>query len=559
MVNDIASDERLLPWREGLLARGSRAAAAFPLREADQTVGVLTVSAAEAQAFDAEVVGLLERLAANLSLALAAIAREEQLHVQKVLIESKSEASPDGIMVISRDERILFFNRRMATMWGFSDTVRVGDARDAAIRVMLQNVTDPQRFLERSAYLYTHPGEEAYDEFTLKDGRIFERFSAPVKGPDGTIYGRVWYWRDITERKRAEEERALLIREQAARAEAEAAQRRLAFLAEASKRLAASLDYEATLRLVTELAVPALADWCAVYTLSDDGTLRRLALAHGDPAKAELAQELVRTGAPVTTRPSIIDEAVRTGASRLVAEVSDALVDANVQDAEQRRLIRALRPQSAMAVPIIAQGRTSGALVLATAESQRRYGPADLALAEDLASCVGLAIDNARLYAAEREARQAAELAGERVARLQIVTAALSEAVTPGQAAEVVVGQGVASLGAAAGAVVTTHGDELAILRAVGYSPDTLARWQRFPLSAPVPLAETVRSGSPIWLESHAELAQRFPSLAGEVWPAHGAWVALPLLVKGRVIGGIALSFATARTFLTEDRVFMLA
>ena len=96
--------------------------------------------------------------------------------------------------------------------------------------------------------------------------------------------------RDISERKRVEEERARLVEEQAARREAEAAQRRWAFLAEAGAILSSSLDYETTLASVARLAVPTLADWCSVDIVGDDGEIHALAIAHRDAAMMKTAE-----------------------------------------------------------------------------------------------------------------------------------------------------------------------------------------------------------------------------------------------------------------------------
>ena len=108
----------------------------------------------------------------------------------------------------------------------------------------------------------------------------------------GSVRGFV---QDLTHRKQIERERErLLVAEREAREEAQRSSHRLAFLARASARLASSLEYEATLQTVAQLAVPDVADWCFVELVADDGSIRSVAVAHRDPEKVALAREVLR-------------------------------------------------------------------------------------------------------------------------------------------------------------------------------------------------------------------------------------------------------------------------
>ncbi|MBI3978541.1 MAG: GAF domain-containing protein [Chloroflexi bacterium] len=215
------------------------------------------------------------------------------------------------------------------------------------------------------------------------------------------------YFRDVTERRRAAEEHAQLIREQAGRAAAEAAQRRFAFLAEASALLASSLDYEKTLAQVVRLAVPTFADRCIVNIFDEDGTYRQVEAAHVDPRKAELLRELRRRYplGPGQTHPAV--RALETGRPVFYPELTESVQREIAQDEEHFRLIREIASRSVMWVPLVARGRTLGVISFGMGESGRRYEPADLALAEEIAGRCALAVDNARLY---REARDAVRL-----------------------------------------------------------------------------------------------------------------------------------------------------
>ncbi len=204
--------------------------------------------------------------------------------------------------------------------------------------------------------------------------------------------------RDITDRKRAEQERAEFIREQAARAEAEAAGRRLAFLAEASAILAGSLDYKTTLASVAQLAVPFLADYCIVDLIGEDGALRQVAVAHRDRSKEESLREIRRLYPFDMNQNYGVPKVIRTGQPEIVPEVNSDWYKTAARDDEHLKRMREMDFKSYLIVPLIAGKRTLGAISLVSVSSARRYGQQDLRLAEDLARRAALAIDNARLY-----------------------------------------------------------------------------------------------------------------------------------------------------------------
>jgi len=186
--------------------------------------------------------------------------------------------------------------------------------------------------------------------------------------------------------------------EQPSVAEERAARRRLMFLAEASAHLASSLDYETTLRRVARLAVPEIADWCVVDTIDDDGSVRLLAVAHVDPAKEALVRELRRRYPPDPHARYGLQRVLSTGQPELYSEVQVSWRQAAARDADHLRLMQALDSRSSMCVPLRARGQTLGAVTFVCASSGRRYGPADVTLAQDLADRCALALDNARLH-----------------------------------------------------------------------------------------------------------------------------------------------------------------
>jgi PAS domain S-box-containing protein len=135
---------------------------------------------------------------------------EGELRLRKSLLESQMQASIDGILVVGTEGKILLSNKRFAEMWGISDEI-IAQAQDKmAIAAVIDQLEDPQEFVDRIAWLNAHPEEQGVDELRLKDGRIFDRFSASVRGQsaDGNsivYYGRFWLLRDISDLKRAEE------------------------------------------------------------------------------------------------------------------------------------------------------------------------------------------------------------------------------------------------------------------------------------------------------------------------------------------------------------------
>ncbi|MHB8621415.1 MAG: sensor histidine kinase [Chloroflexota bacterium] len=227
------------------------------------------------------------------------------------------------------------------------------------------------------------------------------------------------------ERTRAEGERLQLVAEQAARAKAEEGRRHLALLAQIGNELFSSLDYEATLNRVAALAVRSLGDVCIVdlraAVASDaapaDGdrveaglAIRRVAVAHADPAGAQLASRLLKHPPNPEARLGV-PAVIRTGRSEITNESLDERWAAIARSEEHLAILRELAPVSSMIVPLMLGGQAIGAMVLLSCRAERRYSVADLPLAEEVARRAALAIDNARLYASERAAREVAEQA----------------------------------------------------------------------------------------------------------------------------------------------------
>src|SRR6266545_1566288 len=184
--------------------------------------------------------------------------------------------------------------------------------------------------------------------------------------------------------------------------EIERARRRVAVLAEASAALAQSLDLRQTLRTVGRLVVPSFADWCFVELVQPDGSIERALTEHADPRRHALAAEYDQLFRIDPADPAGPAEVIRTGEPELLRDIPDDSLQTLADDPERLRLLRSVGFRSALNVPLRARGTVIGALVLAMAESGRRFSHADLPAAQQLANRCALALDNVRLVGALR-------------------------------------------------------------------------------------------------------------------------------------------------------------
>jgi PAS domain S-box-containing protein len=186
------------------------------------------------------------------------------------------------------------------------------------------------------------------------------------------------FTRNVTRRKREEEGARLL--------------------SDASRVLASTLDYEKTLESVARLAVGELADWCGVDLVESDGRIRQVVVSHKDEAKIKWAKELNKRYPPDHSGPSGVGQVIRSGEPEMYPEITDEMLVATSRDADHLAIMRELQIKSALVVPMVARGRTLGALTLISTRQGRRYGEEDKALAMELATRAAIAIDNAQLY-----------------------------------------------------------------------------------------------------------------------------------------------------------------
>ncbi len=260
-----------------------------------------------------------------------------------ISLQSVLQATVDGILVVDRAGNTVLYNSRFLSLWGIPPEIAAKRTDDAMLQFVLDQLVDPQAFLAGVRTLYASAERESFDVLRFKDGRVFERYSRPQRARFAVI-GRVWSFRDVTERER------LLARE--------------TFLVDAS-RLLGSLDVDSALDAVTKAAVPYLGDVCVVDVF-----------ANGKPSRR---------------------------ASHSLDERS-YLPDIPNVTLEGRSTILRRGDASILAAPLVFQNESLGAIVL-SAPLQRGHTRADLETVEELAGRIALALENARLV---REAQQAA-------------------------------------------------------------------------------------------------------------------------------------------------------
>jgi PAS domain S-box-containing protein len=201
--------------------------------------------------------------------------------------------------------------------------------------------------------------------------------ATPVPGPQGEIESAVTIIEDVTAEHRA------AVRTQ--------------FLARAGEVLGSSLDYGQTLRNLAGLAVPRIADWCAVDLLDERGEREPVAVAHSDPSRAEMAERLRELEGELDPSQGL-GRVMRTGVSELYSEIPDELLASAAKSREHLELLRAVGMRAVLIVPLRAGGRTIGALTLVQSDSGRSFDDADMAFAEQVAARAALAVEHARLY-----------------------------------------------------------------------------------------------------------------------------------------------------------------
>ena len=319
------------------------------------------------------------------------------------LLESIIALAADAVVSTDESQRIIIFNPAAERIFGYRRAEVLGEPIDVLLPRSARNAR-LEGFRDTTA-----DGDKAEHGRVWgrrKSGELFPAESSIAKVTVGGTTYVTAVLRDVARERRAEKERsALLARTRAARTAAEAAERRMAFLADVGEILHSSLAIEETFDALLHLIIPELASCCVVDVLDATGQVRRAHVVHGDPAKQELAERL---GAhPRQQSRYITRRAIERGEPELVATVSDDFLRSMAEDDDHLAILRGLELTSLVIMPLRAHGRVLGALVLARGPGATPYTQGDLLLAQALALRAASALDNARLYDEARRAVRA--------------------------------------------------------------------------------------------------------------------------------------------------------
>ncbi|MGH2942275.1 MAG: SpoIIE family protein phosphatase, partial [Solirubrobacteraceae bacterium] len=375
--------------RERLRALGVTSAVIVPLRARGRRLGSLTLltTTTSGRRYGAEDLEFAKVLAGRAALALDNAGLFSELETIEAQLTAALSTLAEAVTIQRPEGALIYANEAAARMFGFATPQEVVAAPDQEIVAAFETTHEdgsPLR-IEELPGRRVIAGERSPKPLILRsvdrrsgliDWRMTKASGVYDSGGDLKLVVNVI--EDITEVKRAEITQRLLAR--------------------AGELLSSSLDYERTLQQVAELAVPGLADWCAVSMPDGHGYIRGVAVAHADPDKVAFARRIGERYPTRADEPTGSAQVMRDGRSQLINEITDELLASIARDDEHLALLRSVGIHAGMTVPMAAGGEIVGTLTLISAESGRRFDDADLALAEELARRAGTAVENARLY-----------------------------------------------------------------------------------------------------------------------------------------------------------------
>jgi serine phosphatase RsbU (regulator of sigma subunit)/putative methionine-R-sulfoxide reductase with GAF domain len=435
--------EALLP------SSGVRALAGVPLIVEGRVIGVVQVGAREARSFDQRDVGILhlvgDRIAFAIERARAFRAEHRALERSELAVDRISRlldvtgalsqaATVSQVAEVIIDQGLGAMGARSGSLAllsedgseveivasiGYPDDVIARWKRFAAsANIPIANAIRARELVLISSreelvssYPHLSPVDEGHAAFAviplLSEGRALGALALSFHEPPDFSRVQRAFMQSLGQQCAQALERARLYEDaQAAHAEAEIQRERIAFLAQASELLNASLDVQETLASIARLAVPRISDWCVVEMAESNGVSHSTTIVHSDESKVALAGELRRRYPEEADAPTGTPHVLRSGESELYPEVTDEMLVAAAKDPKHLELLRALNLTSVMLVPLKTQGRTFGVITLASSQPNRRFGPQDLVFAESLARRASAAIMNARLFRETEESRE---------------------------------------------------------------------------------------------------------------------------------------------------------
>ena len=385
LLAEIARDEHDL---QALRALGIGSAMVVPLRARGAIIGALSLGfAASGRSYSHADVGFAEVLAGRVALTLHNAGLTDELSAAERRLDTVLDGLAEAVTVNDSDGRVIYANDAAVELLRIGSAQELYDAepRETMARFAVYDEDGEPVDLQRLPGWRAMHGEPAPPPLLVRnvvkatgEERWLLNKTTTLTDDEGRPVRIVNVIENVTETKRAELAQRLLAR--------------------ASDVLASSLDYEQTLQRVAEVAVPSLADWCGVDLPGRGGLVQPVAVAHVDPEKVALARRL-RARYPVRLdEPGGIAQVMRGGDSQIVSDIPDEALAAYARDPEHLEMLRAVGLASIMIVPLRAGGETLGAMTLARSNPIRKFGAADLELAEELARRAATAVLNARLY-----------------------------------------------------------------------------------------------------------------------------------------------------------------
>jgi PAS domain S-box-containing protein len=287
------------------------------------------------------------------------------------VLQATLESTADGILVVDEERTIVAHNRRFGELWGLPDSLAASHDDARFIAHVQESLTNPQQFVNRIRELYADPDAESFDVLTFKDGRVFERYSIPLR-LDGRSVGRVWSFRDVTARRRAECIQEAVYRISHTAHTADSLQELLRAIHEIVGELMPAKNFYVSLYDPEKdlLAFPYFVD---EYDLTSDVKPRKL--------RKGLTEYVLRTGRPLLATPEVYDELVTAGEAELIGAPS---IDW-------------------LGVPLKVKDRTIGVVVTQTYSQGVRYGQSELDILTFVSSQMAMAIERKRVEDAWRE------------------------------------------------------------------------------------------------------------------------------------------------------------
>jgi PAS domain S-box-containing protein len=351
---------------------GPRSYMIVPLVARGRTIGALTMLSTRAgRHYTERDVDFAQHLGRRFALAIDNARLYDEAERSAAMLDTLFRSVPVGLAFVDRDLNCVRANEALAGLAGGPATGCTGQS----LRGLLGGAEAGFDELARGVLA---SGEPLLERELESGGRHWLVSLTPVRAADGSVPGLGLVTIDVTERRMRAQRDALLAR--------------------TGEVLESSLDYETTLRNIARLAVPEIADWCAVHIADEAGDLALAALSHSDPERERLAWELAGRFAPTGAETRGPVAVLRSGRTELNAEVGDEELQAAAVAPEHLESVRGLGLRSSIVAPLRAGGRALGTITFATAESGRTLSYAEVALVDELARRAGLVIENARLY-----------------------------------------------------------------------------------------------------------------------------------------------------------------